>query len=406
MSLPRRALLTWELGDNFGHIAKLIKVGGVLRAAGVEVFVALQNLAGVAPLLDQLDATLLAAPYAKVKPPSDPKRPILTYADDLRPCGYDKPRELAALIRAWDGLYQLVQPDLLLVNSSPTALLAARPYTNMLKVAMGIGYEVPCLSEPMPPLRYWEKNNPEELQSHERSVLNVINEAQTILGRDAVCSIADMLRTDMSFITAFPEFDHYPNRVEGIYTGPFFVEDGGLDVTWRPRRPEAKRIFAYLSHGQDLNAVVQALHKSPHDVILVARRISEDNVKALKTNPHLQVFTDPVKIKQLTQGADVCLTHGGTGTFMQFLLQGVPQVIFPNHIEQLMVAKRMEEAGVGLIGTPQGDVHKVVTVIDRVLFEPQYTEKAGLWAQKHAGYSVDARAGEIGQALLEKMARN
>lgn len=404
MTSKKRALLTWELGDNFGHIATLIKISAGLKREGFDVFVALQNIAGVAPLLHGLDATILAAPYARIKPPSDPTRPVLTYADDLRPCGYDKPDELAALIRAWDGLYQLVQPDVLITNSAPTALLAAMPYA-MFKVNIGLGYEVPQLSTPMPALRYWENNDAAVIAEHEAAVVGIINTALALLHRAPISSIKDILSTDLSLLTTFSDLDHYPARADGHYVGPFFVEDAGLDVEWTPRRSkEIKRIFAYLSHGQDIEAVIKALCQSPHDVILIARRLSAQNVKALSSHSHLRVFTDPVKIGKLAADADLCITHGGAGTFVQFLLCGVPQIVFPIHIEQLMAAKRVEQMGSGVIGQSYGDARKVTDAIHAVLSDVGYKNKATNWAKNHAGYSVNRQAEEIVNCILRKMA--
>ncbi|MEK7801193.1 MAG: nucleotide disphospho-sugar-binding domain-containing protein [Pseudomonadota bacterium] len=404
MTQKKRVLLTWELGDNFGHIAKLIKMSPVLRRAGFDVFIALQNIAGVAPMLHGLDATILAAPYARIKPPSNPTRPVLTYADDLRPCGYDRPDELAALIRAWDGMYQLVKPDILIVNSSPTALLAAIPY-DMFKVNIGLGYEVPQVSQPMPALRYWENNDKDALSEHENSVVRIINAALALLGREPISSIKDILSTDLSLLTTFSDLDHYPLRENGHYVGPFFIEDAGLDIAWTPRRSkDTKRIFAYLSHGQDIEAVIKALHQSPHDVILVARKLSAQNVKILSSNPHLRVFTEPVKIGGLVADADLCITHGGAGTFVQFLLGGIPQIIFPIHIEQLMAAKRVEQIGVGVIGQSHGDARKVTDLIEAVLSNKDYKKQADIWAKIHAGYSVNRQAEEIVNCILSKMA--
>ncbi|MFA7276305.1 MAG: nucleotide disphospho-sugar-binding domain-containing protein [Pseudobdellovibrionaceae bacterium] len=394
MALPQRVLLTWELGDNLGHIAKLLKIGEELSGRGAKVFLALQNLAGVATVLGTTPVTVLAAPYAKVKPPRT-ARPVLTYADDLRPCGYDDPRELAVLIKAWQNLFDLVRPDMMIANSSPTALLAARPYP-FKKMAVGLGYEVPVLSTPMPPLRYWEKQNPDVIATHEASVVEVINEALRFLGQGQISSIAEMLKVDREFVSTFAELDHYGVRAPEIYSGPFFVADRGKDVAWPEQVEGRKRIFAYLSHGRDFEALLNALSSlAPrHDVMVVARRLPEEIAAKLRTGG-MQVFTEAVRIDQITQDCNLCITHGGTGTFIQFLLAGAAQLIVPNHIEQMMVAKRVEALGAGRVGQPNGSGEAAQALICEVLDTPRYAEAARIWAARHAGYSVVAQTRQI-----------
>lgn len=404
--MGKRVLLAWELGDNFGHVAKLIKIGTALRERGFDPVLSLQNLAGVAPLIEHVDMKLLQSPHARVKPPQDSTRPVLTYADDLRPCGYDRPLELAALLRAWDGMLDLVKPDILIANSAPTALLAARRYPGIMRVSVGLGYEVPDLATPMPALRYWETPDMKVLADHEQSILGNINQALTSLGHGTLSGLRDMLETDMSFIMTWPELDHYPSRKTGEYVGPFYVEDTGVDADWLPRQEGRARIFAYLSHGHDIGPIIRALQSMKgQDVILVARRLSADNLKTLAGFPHLRVYTDPVKISPLTSGADLCITHGGSGTFVQFMMGGVPQLIYPNHIEQLMAARRMEMLGCGLVGQTQGKPENAIQAIQRILTTPSYRTKALEWAATRQGHNVNGQAVIIADRIAAAVAQ-
>ncbi len=399
----KRALLVWELGDNFGHVAKLVNLCKVLEQRGIDVFVAAQNLTGVAPLVKDTSFTLLQAPYARVRPIQEVGFQVLTYADELLPCGYQRPEELAVLIRAWDGLFDLIKPDILIANSAPTALLAARE-RDVIKIAMGIGYEVPALSTPMPPLRFWDKANANVLEQHENRVVETINAALHMLGRSPIVALQDMLHTDLNYLTTFPEIDHYPMRQDGIYVGPFYVADKGADIDWSPRQGGRKRIFAYLSHGAHLNAAIQAIRSLPHDIIMVARRLSDEQVKAINA-PNLRVLNTAIKIDRLVDGADLCITHGGTSTLVQFLNNGVPQILIPNHIEQLMVTVRLLECGVGAAVTKQASPAEIAQLIEQTLGNKTIHAKAREWAEKYGQYCMEDGLNRIGDDIVTALAK-
>ncbi len=403
----KRAFLAWELGDNFGHVAKLNNIAKKLRSQNMDVYVAVQNLTGVAPLIKDTDFTLLQAPYARVRPIQEAGFQVLTYADELLPCGYQKPDELAALIRAWDGLYDLIKPDVLIANSAPTALLAARG-RDMLTVTLGLGYEVPALSAPMPAFRFWEKADISAIQQHEDRIVAIINFALDMLGHKNITAIQDMLQTDLSYLTTFPEIDHYPSRTSGEYIGPFFVDDKGKEIDWLPRQEGRKRIFAYLSHGPHINSAIQALRNLPHDIILVARRLSEDQAKTIRST-NLRVLTEPVKINRLTDGADLCMTHGGTSTLVQFLNKGVPQIVLPNHIEQLMAAVRLLEYGAAAAITQPATPAEITNLIEQMLGNEKMRARAGEWAEKYGHHTIQAGVSrvcdDIVAALMKKTYR-
>ncbi len=299
-----RALLVWELGDNLGHAGKLIRIGEELAKRGVKVFIALQDTLKAAPFLTNPDITLLAAPYGRIRPqrPAGPRQAVLSYADDVALCGYHRPPELAAMIRAWDGLFDLVQPDLLLADSAPTALLAAqaRPFV---KVVTGMGYSVPPCATPMPPFRYWEPEDMEELQNREARLLSVINAAQAMLGRPPFAAFQDILRSDAQLISTFAELDHYPQRDAGEYVGPFFMSDRGAAVQWHGRQD--RKIFAYLyPDRKSFGNALEALKLLRQDVILVAPGIASDLAQPYQS-PHLRIHAAPVQLEGLFAQADL-----------------------------------------------------------------------------------------------------
>lgn len=84
---------------------------------------------------------------------------------------------------------------------------------------------------------------------------------------------------------------------------------------------------------------------------------------------------------ELLQRADAFITHGGLNSVHEGLVYGVPLVVVPHHLEQLLNGKRVAETGAGvLLGSkpPYGRVaaSELRSALDRVLGEPAYRERA------------------------------
>src|SRR5690606_29674918 len=75
----------------------------------------------------------------------------------------------------------------------------------------------------------------------------------------------------------------------------------------------------------------------------------------------------------------------GTGT--QCLLAGVPLLMLPLYMEQMVFSRRVVELGAGLMAEP----HRLDTfehALQRALCDCRYRERARAFAQRHAGYSA------------------
>ncbi len=399
-----RVLLAWELGDNFGHVGTLLHIAEALQNRGCDVTLALQNLAGAGSLLAHTNIRIMAAPYARVKPKVRPAESghVITYADDIRNCGYEDEEELAALIRGWDGLYDSVKPDILVVNSAPTALLASKGRV-FKTISVGSGYELPPQSSPMPFMRFWERPDMEDLAKREWRVLSVVNAAQRLLKRPMFKNLADILKSDAEFLMTFPELDHYMHlRKKGFYVGPFFVSDKGRSTFW-PEGRKNKRIFAYLYPGRPVFApVLQALKVLPHDVILVAPKISSKQIKQLETE-RFRIFDTPIRLDALASECDLCITHGGSSTFAQFLLKAVPQLVLPNHIEQMMTAKRIEAAGVGLTAHAGMPFEQIENRIAALLNDQRFKDHAKEFASKIKKFDPLRQADMLAGKILDSI---
>src|SRR5471032_1719050 len=117
-----RILLGWELGLNFGHIARLLPLAEGLKARGHSVLVAVRDIPAAAKVLGPTGISFVQAPF-HVKGIPLPNRQS-SYADILLAQGWADRSALWGLVQGWLNLFQLYQPDLVVLDHSPTARLA------------------------------------------------------------------------------------------------------------------------------------------------------------------------------------------------------------------------------------------------------------------------------------------
>ncbi|MEX0617911.1 MAG: nucleotide disphospho-sugar-binding domain-containing protein, partial [Pseudohongiellaceae bacterium] len=385
-----RALFAWELGRNFGHIAKLAGVARVLARRGWKIDLALQQPAIAKMFAADFPFTLHQAPFKAAAAParsnmSAPAPVILS--DGFLHCGYDNPDELTALIRGWQILFKQLQPDALITQAAPTAALASAE-SCFRRFSIGTGYDLVPLTDPLPALHYWKDVSLAVRQARDSLVTTKINAALDKLGMQRIDHVAQMLAMDKHFLCAFRELDHYPSTMrsgaEADYYGAIFATNHGKELTWNPLA--TSRIFAYLEPlSHTLPACVAALQNLPanHDIILVSLSLSEGLQRKI-SRPNLRVSCEPVRLGGLLSDADLVLSNGNSGTTNLVALQGVPQLVFPNHLEQFMMSRAASASGLAKLMRNDSSARQVRHAIDTMLLSSRYRKKAEAFAAKYA----------------------
>lgn len=375
-----RLLYAWELGDNLGHVGPFEPVLSALEKRGHEVLLAARDTGACARLLGAR-GNWVQAPLVAERQISEPP---INYADLLLRFGYDDPAALLGLLAAWRQLLWLAQPELVLADHAPTALLAARSL-GMSAMLFGSGFHVPPLRDPFPSLRPWQSLPDTVLAGCDAKALRNINLALTTLGCAPLSRLSDMFAVVEDALLTLPELDHYPERGPARYWGVIPASGANHSPPW----PGGKgRIFAYLRRGNPhYRHALAALAQSGCAVVAY---LPDQGTKPDDRLPaNITVSREPLDLARLAREADIALLHAGAASVTAFLLAGKPVLCLPNHLEQYLTAVRIQSMGAGLLIAPDADAALIAKGIARLIEEPSHGLAARGFAAKYAHLDQD-----------------
>lgn len=388
-----RILFAWELGSGLGHLDRMLVSARALRARGHDLRFALRDLSR-AHL--RLGSEGLAFGQAPVWLPTLGKPPRLNnFSAVLAAAGWLDPQGLAGLITGWQQLFDLHRPDLLICDHAPTALLASRgqPFATHM---VGNSFEVPPAGEHFPALAFWNPDERAHCAASDALLLASTNQALALHGRDPLARLTGLMAHARQLIVSLPELAHYDGYPPGTaFLGPSYVGDSGLAPDWPAG--DGARAFVYLAPThQDFDAVMAALRHHGLRALVFARGLSADAASRLGW-PGARFETQPLRVDATLAGADLVISHGSLGTVTAASLAGKPQLALPNHMEQLMVSRRLDLAGIGLATQPRSQGNDYIGLIGQLIAEPRFGAAARALAQRHAG----ATPGATGERLAD-----
>lgn len=295
------------------------------------------------PRLQAWQAPVWQLPLAGQPPPA-------TYAELLLHAGYLDAARLQGLAQAWRTLLQALQPDLLVADHAPTALLAARGLP-MRRLLAGTGFFVPPQRQPMPPFREWTPIAPHRVRAAEERALATCNQLLSSWGEPPLAALHELLAADARCLLTWPALDAYAAAREGEptthYLGPLPGRDQGALPGW----PAGGfgRVLAYLRpEPAATEAALSVLQAGPWSTVACVPGLAV-SLKQRHASPHLQLVGMPLNMARLAAQADAVLCHAGAGTVHAALLQGRPVVMLPMQAEQLLTARRVQAAGAGAL---------------------------------------------------------
>ena len=365
-----------------GHLVRFRDLAVRLTEAGHRVVFAVRDVARAGKVYADIAAEILPA-ACKVGFPDCRIEPTATYAQLLHDCGYEHPSELTALLKAWKSLYAYVVPDLVILDHSPTALLALRG-TSIKRVLTGTGFVNPPDVYPLPVLQpgiYTE----EHIRNHEDGVLRVINESLAAIAAPPIERIGQPFsEVDEILLATFRELDHYENREGRPYWGitPYC---GGAKPNWP--RSDRRKVFAYLKPSPQIPALFDLLNKLELPTLVYVDGIDK-SVQQRFGSRTLQFVERPLDLDLVSADCYCAILNGTHSTTAKMLLAGKPLLLMPLTLEQAVMANRLAKLGAAAVVTPD-DEKSVYRQMASLLNEDSYALAAASFAHIYKGF--DAR---------------
>ena len=388
-----RILLTWELGQGLGHLMNLRPLVMELAARRHRLFLATRDLSQVERVFAGHEFTLLPAPWncrrvRKIEP-------AVTYADLLFNVGFGDRMALKSHIQAWQSLFAFVQPELMICDHSPTALLAAR-FSRFPVATAGSGFLCPIDESPLRPLRDVPADQRQAAYEREHRLLgdiNLILEAQSLPPIERVTQLYHTNRIK-NFLLTFPELDHFAGRPHGDYRGawPF-----GLAGDPFERKDRGPHIFAYLKPFPTLKDLLASLAVSSFSVTAYIDGWSEAEVSRFASN-RLTFVSGPIDMRQAAERCDAALINANHGTCLAMLLSGKPLVQLPIFLEQAILAAVTDRLGVSVTAS-LNDVPGILRAVDLAITDHRFRLAASVFANRYQGYQFEKSI----QQLIDSM---
>jgi UDP:flavonoid glycosyltransferase YjiC (YdhE family) len=375
-------LFAWELGGAYGHLGRMLPLAKALHERGHKVSFALRELTEAQRLLGATGFKWYQAPLWTGRVTGLP--PALNHAELLMKFGFLNARALLGVCRAWRHLFELLQPELVVFDYAPTALLASRGL-RMARLNMASGFFVPPRVTPLPALRWWEPAPLARLRDSEQRTLSVANQVLYELGAPITNTMHDVLTCPDEVFTAFRDMDHFGGRTEGDFVGPIDSIGPGEDVAWPSTG--SRRIFGYLKPDYGpLDKVLEVLDREDASVVV---HIPGAPVRTQRrfTSAHMRITENPVDMVQASTTADIAVLHSGMGAGVHMLLQGKPVVLFPQQLEQAMLARVLEKAGVAAV-IDESAAGQFPRLLRRALADPALASAAKAFAARHQDHDA------------------
>ena len=342
-------LCVWEQGGNLGHLSNLRQPIEIALQLGHRVVLAARELHRVPEALGGLRIELLPAPFKQNVQPAD-QSAFLSFIHILARQCFSSVAELESYLRAWLCIFDLVKPDLVLYDHSPTALVAShgRPFK---KVSVGSGFYNPPAPGPGAPFAPFSTTalTPEvltRLAADESQVLGMINRARTHLALAPLAALADLYQQlDERLFLTWPKLDHF-----GARPGQSYLGNQALAIHQAAKWPAVSgpKVFGYLQNMPSLEALLRDLRASGVCALLWVNDLPP-KLRQAYSSERLQFLSQLVDLGTVAAQADWAISHGNHSTVSTLMLAGLPQLLIPRHQEQLLVARRLVAQGSALL---------------------------------------------------------
>jgi len=336
-----RILMCWELGENLGHVMRLMPIARSLRNKGHQVLWAYKREHTAAACIVENEG--FASLDAPAWPPPAEEFPLSqTYGQNLLKNGYREKGALRRHLDVWQSIFRSVQPHMMLAEHAPTALIAAR-HMGLPRAAIGTGFSIPPMCKPMPCLHPWITVPIQKMEEKEAFFLDKVNPAFEEAGYRPLESVADIFDGAERLLCTWPEFDHYGIRMKEAYLGPVISDLQGQPAPWPAHGRE--NVYVYMRWNHRAFAPLMAtLDMLNLPVLAFVPGITESDIDC-RFLKNIRISHEPVTLNDLKEKCIFAVTEGGHNTASLILLAGVPLLLCPTQLEQAVLSYRLSTQG-------------------------------------------------------------
>ncbi len=358
----KTVLFAWELGEGLGHVGPLRSVARELSARGHRAVFAVRDVVGSRALVNDEDYPVLQAPIWPKRAARGGIRPV-NYADILANRGFANVDDLAPMVAAWQDLFDLVKPDLMVADYSPTACLTA--YEAVPVALIGVGSTLPPADLPeFPSMR---PEIPPIVPEHR--LLEVVHKVQRRRNRPAPDPLPRLLDSPVRSVCTLPELDPYFSVRNEPVLGPM---ESLLAPTPLPEEPA---LFAYVAADfENIEDVVLCLADMDVPVSIYIGGGAGSLARFLKGRG-IHVYDAPAPLTEVLPKVSAVLSHGGT-IAAHAVMAGRPQVVLPRHGEARFIAEALEALGVGVQLSEHVEKENLRNALHQVLYDPIFRDRA------------------------------
>ena len=396
-----RVLCCWELGGDLGHISRLSAITNRLQGH-CDISVALRDLSHAGAFFSN-QVRLLQAPVYLQK--ITMQRPIACLADTLLLSGYLKAEALQSLLKAWQGLVDLVKPDLIIYDYAPTALLATHQLSTT-KITVGTGFTDGVPGQPIadwrPSFGGTHSYHDDLIQRQEQTLLQVINQALCRNQQPKLKQLSEIFAVDATLLSTFPQLDLYADSIQGREYALAKTSATAHKKITLPNN-QRRNIVAYIKPGYaQLDLLLKALQQCQANCLLVSPGANPKQL-TVPTGSTLQIQTQLIDLKHAIAQADLFIGHGNMASSCESLQLGKPVLALPMQLEQLLTAEKLQQLGLGKLVEKIQSPQQLSQQINNLVADKTLVENANRFSQANESVWKTCMAERIFELCREKL---
>lgn len=392
----KHILLAWELGAGMGHTSRLRPLAERWLVSGVCVTCLAIREKDAAK---HLPCPVQEAPW--LKPPKRDREVTWVghLADTLAALGWDRAEHLRVAARRWREVLIQHPPDLLIMDSAPTAMLASLGLP-MKRVWLGNHWSTPPRESPIPDLQQRLTGQKRPTPDTEPVVVEAINACLADQGQPAIAHLYELFdRADAAPMLSIPEIDPHGLRHNTEYLGIWGSQPGPAPP-WPACKhgPDTPGVFAYLKPFPQRAATLRMLAETGLPVLAFTPRLSEAEAKA-GHGGSIRLFTSPIDWLAKQQSTAFVVCHGGAGMTGRALQLGLPVMALPTSLEQTAVTIRASQTG-ACIGADIQNISSIGSALEQMFSDENVFEAAKALGKKYEQYDPEQAAKQLADRML------